>query len=231
MVAVVARKQFLQQSPEVSEFEADVLEGLHAVPKHVPAKYFYDATGSRLFERITELPEYYPTRCEMRILRRRDRVGTARAAKCLIDARGDRALLAGIALPPVATSQNLPDAPSQHRLWDKPNQILFFSHVALEAADFGITHRNLSQGGKEMNPMGKTLCESGTLGQLAYFCGRTAGVAGVSYLLHRMGLTPRQILRRRGTPYDELGLAEQRPVGQRHVDEDRERHDEQSRHQ
>src|SRR5215467_11637491 len=71
MVAVVARKRFLQQSPEVSEFEADVLEGLHAVPKHVPAKYFYDATGSRLFERITELPEYYPTRCEMRILRRR----------------------------------------------------------------------------------------------------------------------------------------------------------------
>jgi len=71
MVAVVARKRFLQQSPEVSEFEADVLEGLHGVPKHVPAKYFYDATGSRLFERITELPEYYPTRCEMRILRRR----------------------------------------------------------------------------------------------------------------------------------------------------------------
>ncbi len=35
----------------------------------MPAKYFYDATGSQLFERITELPEYYPTRCEMKILR------------------------------------------------------------------------------------------------------------------------------------------------------------------
>jgi dimethylhistidine N-methyltransferase len=70
MVAAVARKQLLQQSPEVSEFEADVLEGLRGVPKSVPAKYFYDAAGSHLFERITELSEYYPTRCEMRILRR-----------------------------------------------------------------------------------------------------------------------------------------------------------------
>jgi dimethylhistidine N-methyltransferase len=69
VAAVVARKRF-QQRAEVSEFETDVLEGLNAIPKHVPAKYFYDAAGSRLFERITELPEYYPTRCEMRILRR-----------------------------------------------------------------------------------------------------------------------------------------------------------------
>jgi len=69
MVAAVARKRFLQQAPEVSTFEADVMEGLHAVPKHVPAKYFYDAAGSQLFERITEQPEYYPTRCEMKILR------------------------------------------------------------------------------------------------------------------------------------------------------------------
>ncbi|MGA9082731.1 MAG: L-histidine N(alpha)-methyltransferase, partial [Pseudolabrys sp.] len=69
MVAAVARKRFLQQSPDVSAFEADVLEGLHETPKHVPAKYFYDAAGSQLFERITELPEYYPTRCEMKMLR------------------------------------------------------------------------------------------------------------------------------------------------------------------
>jgi dimethylhistidine N-methyltransferase len=41
------------------------------MPKRIPAKYFYDAVGSELFERITELPEYYPTRSEMRILRRR----------------------------------------------------------------------------------------------------------------------------------------------------------------
>src|ERR1700751_6022941 len=71
VAAVVVRKRLLEQSPEVSEFESDVLEGLSAIPKHVPAKYFYDAAGSQLFERITDLPEYYPTRCEISILRER----------------------------------------------------------------------------------------------------------------------------------------------------------------
>jgi dimethylhistidine N-methyltransferase len=52
-----------------STFAADVLAGLKATPKRIAAKYFYDAAGSQLFERITELAEYYPTRCEMKILR------------------------------------------------------------------------------------------------------------------------------------------------------------------
>ncbi len=67
MVAL-ARSRRLPQSVE-DQFEADVLAGLTASPKRLPPKYFYDAEGSRLFERITELPEYYPTRCEMKILR------------------------------------------------------------------------------------------------------------------------------------------------------------------
>jgi L-histidine N-alpha-methyltransferase len=46
----------------------DVREGLGATPKTLPPKYFYDARGSELFERITELPEYYPTRAEQSIL-------------------------------------------------------------------------------------------------------------------------------------------------------------------
>ena len=71
MVAAVAHQRLSSQRVDVSEFEADVLEGLRAIPKHVPAKYFYDAAGSQLFERITELPEYYPTRCEISILRDR----------------------------------------------------------------------------------------------------------------------------------------------------------------
>ncbi|HTV27737.1 MAG TPA: L-histidine N(alpha)-methyltransferase [Xanthobacteraceae bacterium] len=49
-------------------FAADVIAGLTASPKNLPPKYFYDLTGSALFERITELPEYYPTRCEIGIL-------------------------------------------------------------------------------------------------------------------------------------------------------------------
>jgi dimethylhistidine N-methyltransferase len=50
-------------------FAADVLEGLTAKPKRLAPKYFYDLAGSALFERITQLPEYYPTRCEIALLR------------------------------------------------------------------------------------------------------------------------------------------------------------------
>jgi L-histidine Nalpha-methyltransferase len=46
----------------------DVREGFAATPKTLPPKYFYDSRGSELFERITELPEYYPTRAEQSIL-------------------------------------------------------------------------------------------------------------------------------------------------------------------
>lgn len=49
-------------------FEADVLSGLSAEPKAVPPKHFYDKVGSHLFEAITELPEYYPTRTETALL-------------------------------------------------------------------------------------------------------------------------------------------------------------------
>ena len=49
---------------------AEVLAGLAAPQKTLPSKYFYDARGSALFERITELPEYYLTRAERRLLAR-----------------------------------------------------------------------------------------------------------------------------------------------------------------
>jgi dimethylhistidine N-methyltransferase len=54
--------------PETTAFAADVIAGLTAMPKRLPPKYFYDSAGSELFERITGLPEYYPTRCELGIL-------------------------------------------------------------------------------------------------------------------------------------------------------------------
>lgn len=47
---------------------ADVRAGLTASPKTLPPKWFYDKLGSELFERITELPEYYPTRAEREVL-------------------------------------------------------------------------------------------------------------------------------------------------------------------
>jgi L-histidine Nalpha-methyltransferase len=49
----------------------DVREGLSCPFNELPPKYFYDERGSRLFERIMELPEYYPTRCERETLDRR----------------------------------------------------------------------------------------------------------------------------------------------------------------
>ncbi|GAB6845031.1 dimethylhistidine N-methyltransferase [Methylorubrum rhodinum] len=54
--------------PENGLFLTDVWDGLAANPKTLSAKYFYDAAGSALFEKITVLPEYYPTRTELRIL-------------------------------------------------------------------------------------------------------------------------------------------------------------------
>jgi L-histidine N-alpha-methyltransferase len=50
--------------------EADARAGLTAAPKTLPPKYFYDAMGSDLFEQITRLPEYYPTRTEHALLSR-----------------------------------------------------------------------------------------------------------------------------------------------------------------
>ena len=58
----------------------DVRDGLSRSPKELQPKYFYDARGSELFEQITRLPEYYPTRAEQSIL---DRVG----AEIVADAR------------------------------------------------------------------------------------------------------------------------------------------------
>jgi L-histidine Nalpha-methyltransferase len=54
---------------QTSAFASDVLDGLSKHPKQLAPKYFYDATGSELFEQITLLPEYYPTRTELGILR------------------------------------------------------------------------------------------------------------------------------------------------------------------
>lgn len=52
------------------QFRADVLNGLERRPRAIPARWFYDRRGSELFEQITALPEYYPTRTETSILAR-----------------------------------------------------------------------------------------------------------------------------------------------------------------
>lgn len=60
------------QAPD-SPFLADVLDGLSRPQKTISAKYFYDLEGSKLFDEITRLPEYYPTRTELSILRDQSR--------------------------------------------------------------------------------------------------------------------------------------------------------------
>jgi len=83
-------------------FEDHVINGLGDTPKWLSAKYFYDAAGSDLFEQITALPEYYPTRTELKILRENARAiagfiplaaalvefgtGSTRKARILLDA-------------------------------------------------------------------------------------------------------------------------------------------------
>lgn len=54
-------------SPELSTFAEDVLVGLSSTPKSLSSKYFYDDEGSRLFQEIMKLPEYYLTGCELEI--------------------------------------------------------------------------------------------------------------------------------------------------------------------
>jgi L-histidine N-alpha-methyltransferase len=64
----------------------DVRRGLTSSPKSLPPKWFYDARGSELFDEITELPEYYPTRAEREILvGRSGEIAAASGARTLVE--------------------------------------------------------------------------------------------------------------------------------------------------
>ncbi|TLG78784.1 L-histidine N(alpha)-methyltransferase [Methylocystis sp. B8] len=63
-----ATERLATSLPRVDDFAVSVLEGLSRRRKSLPCRFFYDATGSALFEEITRLPEYYPTRVEIGIL-------------------------------------------------------------------------------------------------------------------------------------------------------------------
>ncbi len=60
---------FENQNPHSVDSKAELLQGLQKTPKIINPKYFYDTRGSELFECITELDEYYPSRTERKILR------------------------------------------------------------------------------------------------------------------------------------------------------------------
>ncbi|EKV30076.1 hypothetical protein C882_0157 [Caenispirillum salinarum AK4] len=60
---------FIDYGHDADTFQHDVITGLGAARKAIPPKYFYDERGSRLFDAICALPEYYPTRTEVALLR------------------------------------------------------------------------------------------------------------------------------------------------------------------
>ena len=68
------------------QMAVDVRAGLTATPKVLPPKYFYDGRGSELFDEITRLPEYYPTRAEWAILQARaDEIAAVTGAPTLVE--------------------------------------------------------------------------------------------------------------------------------------------------
>ena len=76
----------LPEDATEAALRADVHDGLTRVPKELPPKWFYDARGSELFEEITRLPEYYPTRAEREILiDRASDIAAATGARTLVE--------------------------------------------------------------------------------------------------------------------------------------------------
>jgi hypothetical protein len=80
----------------------------------------------------------------------------------------------------------LPEAPSQHRFWDRENSLLFATSAAFSAADFVVTRDNLRSGGQELNPVTRVFSGS-TTGLAVNFAGETVGVVGLSYIFHKTG--------------------------------------------
>ncbi|MCX5386931.1 L-histidine N(alpha)-methyltransferase [Streptomyces sp. NBC_00083] len=109
---------------------ADVLHGLTRTPKSLPPKWFYDARGSELFEEITRLPDYYPTRAEREILARRAaEIAGATGARTLVElgsgsSEKTRLLLDALPAPltylPVDVSESALTGAAQALLADRP---------------------------------------------------------------------------------------------------------------
>jgi L-histidine Nalpha-methyltransferase len=59
---------FIAEMTDIQSLEADTIKGLSSIPKYLLSKYFYDDTGSSIFQEITKMPEYYLTKSEKEIL-------------------------------------------------------------------------------------------------------------------------------------------------------------------
>lgn len=77
--------RFYDNHPGAVDFYTEVISGLQDNPKAIPPKFFYDETGSRLFDAICELPEYYPTRTETALLQQHaEEIASLIGKECLL---------------------------------------------------------------------------------------------------------------------------------------------------
>ena len=123
------RVRIVDLHPKIGDLRAEAVEGLRRSDKALPCKYFYDALGARLFEAITELPEYYPTRTELGIM--------SRAVHEMAESIGPHATLVEFGSGVGLKTQKLLDA-----LIDPSGCVLIdISRAALEASAYQLADR------------------------------------------------------------------------------------------
>ncbi len=165
----------IQQQPPVGDvkaaagqFRADVLRGLCTPQKELPCKYFYDEVGSALFEQITELEQYYPTRTELGIM--------ARHAEEMAGLLGPRCLLieygSGSSVKTRLLLDHLRD-PAGYVPVDVSGEYLRRSAQALseEYPDIEV----LPLCADFMRPLGLPACRKAAARRVVYFPGSTLG--------------------------------------------------------
>ncbi|WP_067474701.1 L-histidine N(alpha)-methyltransferase [Nocardia amamiensis] len=137
---------------------ADARLGLTADPKWLPPKWFYDARGSELFEQITELPEYYPTRTERALLERVvDAIARAAQAEVLVELGAGSAAKTRLLLTALSAQGPLktyvPQDVSSAALRATADDVAAeFPGLAVHGvvSDFTDTLQNLPRGGRRM---------------------------------------------------------------------------------
>jgi dimethylhistidine N-methyltransferase len=129
--------------------EEEVIAGLKGIPKRVSPKYLYDVEGSRLFDRICELPEYYPTRTETSILKRHSRAMLDRVGRnlCVIEVGAGGCHKGKILLETDRVSSFLPVDISADYLREAALRVAHaFPHISVHAVamDFLVSLENLA---------------------------------------------------------------------------------------
>ncbi|GAA5043240.1 L-histidine N(alpha)-methyltransferase [Nocardia callitridis] len=141
-----------------SALRADAELGLTADPKWLPPKWFYDARGSELFEQITQLPEYYPTRTERALLERVvGEIARSAQAEVLVELGAGSAAKTRLLLSALSTEGPLktyvPQDVSSSALRGAAEEVSTeFPGLAVHGvvSDFTDTLRNLPRGGRRM---------------------------------------------------------------------------------